>query len=60
MENALGIGNYSSRDQQLELRPDMATLIRVLPGFSVDVSFKKIGDECKLVVNCDDASKVIR
>jgi len=61
MEEALHrIGrNFYARDQQLDLPPEMAKLIRVLPGFQTDVSFKKFGDAKKLVVNIDTISKVI-
>jgi len=61
MEEALHrIGrNYYARDQQIDLPPDMARLIRVLPGFQTEIAFKKFGDSRRLVVNIDTLSKVI-
>jgi len=52
--------NYFSRDQQIDLPPDMSKLIRVLPGFQTEVAFKKfVGGAKKLLVNIDTLSKVI-
>ena len=51
--------NFYEADNAARLPPEMDRLIRVLPGFQTEVSFKKFQGKAHLVVNIDTLSKVI-
>lgn len=51
--------DYFLKNEEVQLPPEIARQIRVLPGFSTDVTFKKLNGEPRLLLNVDTKSKVI-